>query len=109
MTIYKSATLTKNVTVSAAIPLGADYSITVPEDANFQLGIKFAHFTAFTSMEPISTEISGGVKKLNYRLANGQVYNYRTWKEGGLTQAGYFTMSTTAADCPVLAFPIVRL
>jgi hypothetical protein len=104
MTIYKSATLTSNVTVSAAIPLGADYSITVPEDANFQLGIKFAHFTAFTSVEPMSTEISDGVKKINYRLANSQVYNYRTWKEGGLTQAGYFTMSTTAADCPVLAF-----
>ena len=93
MTFYKQGTLTNGITISGAIPQGADYTVTVPADAELFLGMKFSHFIAFTKVEPKSVENEGGNKKLTYRLANSQVYNYRTWKSGGLTQAGYFTMN----------------
>ena len=104
MTLYRQGTLTGGVNISGAIPLGADYTLTVPADAEFSLGVKFSHFIAFTKVEPKAVENEGGYKKLIYRLANGQVYNYRTWKNGGLTQAGYFTMNIDETKRPALAF-----
>lgn len=104
MTFYKAGTLTANVNVNGAIPMGEDYTITLPAKADFQLGMKFTHFTDFTPVEPESTEVNGNVKSLKYRLALGQVYNYRTWKEGGLTQGGYFTMGADKAKRPVISF-----
>jgi hypothetical protein len=104
MTLYKAGTLTGGITVSGAIPLGADYTITAPADAGFFLGMKFSHFVAFTPVEPIAVENEGGNKKYTYHLANSQQYNYRTWKDGGLTQAGYFTMNVDETKRPVLAF-----
>lgn len=104
MTFYKAGTLTANVNVNGAIPMGEDYTITLPAKADFQLGMKFTHFTDFTPVEPESTEVNGNVKSLKYRLALGQVYNYRTWKEGGLTQGGYFTMSADKTKRPVISF-----
>lgn len=104
MSLYKSGTLTFGATVSGAIPMGKDYTLTVPENAEFYLGIKNAHFTSFKDIKPEQTEVSGGVKTLTFRLADKQVYNYRTWKEGGLTQGGYFTMYIDETKCPALAF-----
>ena len=104
MTLYKQGTLTGGINISGAIPQGADYTITVPADAEFFLGMKFSHFIAFTKVEPKAVENEGGNKKLTYRLANSQTYNYRTWKSGGLTQAGYFTMNLDETKRPVLAF-----
>lgn len=104
MTLYKAGTLTGGVTVSGAIPVGADYSVTLPADAEFELAMKFSHFINFTKVEPTETTVSGSTKTINYRLANSQVYNYRTWREGGLTQGGYFTMNTDATKRPVLSF-----
>jgi hypothetical protein len=104
MTGYKSATLTSTTTASMSIPKGEDYTVTVPADAQLSLGMKFTHFTKFTEVQPIKEEAGGNGKILTYRLALNQVYNYRTWKSGGLTQAGYFTMSTDAAKRPTLAF-----
>ena len=104
MTLYKQGTLTGGINISGAIPQGADYTITVPADAGFFLGMKFSHFVAFTPIEPKAVENEGSIKKLTYRLANGQVYNYRTWKDGGLTQAGYFSMNLDETKRPVLAF-----
>ena len=104
MTYYKSGTLNFAVNVTGAIPVGADYTVTVPADADFSLGMKFTHFTAFTKVEPKAEVTEGDVRKLTYRLANSQQYNYRTWKENGLTQAGYFTMNTDETKRPTLAF-----
>lgn len=105
MTLYRNGTLTANVNVSGAIPVGGDYSITVPSDANLELGMKFTHFTDFTPVKPTSIENTEGGKKYNFVLANGQIYNYRTWKTGGLTHGGYFTMNTTdSSKCPVINF-----
>ncbi len=103
-TLYKGGTLTANVNVTGAIPLGEDYSVTLPADAGLQLGVKFTHFTDFTPVEPKSEVVNGDTKSVTYYLAQGQVYNYRTWRKGGLTQGGYFTMSADADKRPQLSF-----
>ena len=103
-TLYKSATLTAGVNVNGAIPLSYDYTVTCPLDAEFQLAIKFTHYTQYQSVAPTKTEIEGNSWKLTYRLSAGQVYNYRTWMEGGLTQGGYFTMNADSTKRPSLAF-----
>lgn len=105
MTLYRGGTLTANVNVTGAIPTGGDFNITVPAEAELQLGMKFTHFTDFTPIEPKSVENSDAGKTYNYTLANGQVYNYRSWKPGGLTHGGYFTMNTAdASKCPQICF-----
>ena len=104
MPLYKSGTVIFNATVSGAIPLGENYTITIPAKAGFSLGLKSAHLIDFTPIEPIASEENGSEKKLTYFLADNQVYNYRTWMNGALTQAGYFTMSTDETKRPVLAF-----
>jgi len=103
-TLYKSATLTNNVNVSGAIPKGENYTVTVPADAEFRMGIKFGHFVDFTPVEPVLVEEKGDSKELTYYLAQSQIYNYRTWIDGGVTQAGYFNMGKDAIQRPVLAF-----
>ena len=105
MTLYRGGTLTANVNVSGAIPTGGEFSISLPSDAELEVGMKFTHFTDFTPVEPSSIEDADGGKRYNFTLANGQVYNYRTWKPGGLTHGGYFTMNTTdPSQCPVISF-----
>ena len=105
MTLYRGGTLTANVNVTGAIPMGGDFSITIPAEAELEVGMKFTHFTDFTRIEPKSVENANGGKTYNYILANGQVYNYRTWKSGGLTHGGYFTMNATdSSKCPIISF-----
>ncbi len=104
MTGYRSSTITANVTANYAIPLGGMYSITVPNDAELFLGIKFTHFTDFTPVEPKSVKSENGGKTYTYELAKSQVYNYRTWKAGGLTHGGYFTFSVDESKCPKIEF-----
>lgn len=103
-TLYKSGTLTANVNVSGAIPKGENYVITVPDKAELQLNMKFAHFVDFTPVEPIAVENAGGGRKFTFYLSQGQVYNYRTWMPGKLTRAGYFTMAADPAKRPAVAF-----
>ena len=104
MTNDRSGTLTGGITVSGAIPMGGDYVVTLPADAEMFIGKKFSHFTAFTKVEPTKTETEGANKKVYYRLADNQVYNFRTWKQGGLTQGGYFTMDIDAGEGGYLSF-----
>ncbi len=104
MELFKSGTLTANINVTGAIPQGGDYSISLPEDAELELGIKFTHFTKFRTVKPESVSLSEEGKICHYHLANSQVYNYRTWKEDGVTYAGYFTMNIDESKCPVIAF-----
>ncbi len=104
MDLYKSGTLTANVNVSGAVPVGGDFDIAVDAGAELALGIKFTHFTNFRAVEPESIEPKGDVNVYHYRLASGQVYNYRAWKKGGLTQAGYFTMNSDPTKRPEIAF-----
>lgn len=104
MTNDRSGTLTAGVTVSGAIPMGGDYIVTLPADAEMFIGKKFSHFTNFTKVEPSKTEIDGNSKKVYYRLADNQVYNFRTWKVDGLTQGGYFTMDIDGGENSYLKF-----
>jgi hypothetical protein len=101
---FNTGTLTNSNTFTKKIPLGGDYTVTVPADAEFTLGYKTSHFVKFTDVAPTATENAGDVKKITYHLAESQMYNFRTWKSGGLTNAGYFTMSTDAAKRPTLVF-----
>lgn len=103
-TLYKAGTLTSNTNIYGAIPTAEYFTASVPEDAELEIGLKFTHFTDFTRVKPISVEKKDGTKKILYSLANGQVYNYRTWKEGGITYGGYFTMNSDPAKCPNLDF-----
>ena len=103
-TLYRAGTLTANVNVSGAIPMGEDYSISVPADADLFIGMKFSHFTNYTQIEPKSVETKGGKKVYTYYLSQNQTYNYRTWKSGELTQGGYFTMSADKSQCPEINF-----
>ncbi|NPD81690.1 DUF4465 domain-containing protein [Prevotella sp. PINT] len=100
----QSGTVTFNVTVGKTIPMGYAYTVTTPADAELLIGQKTAHFVDFTKVEPKSVVNEGGVKRHNYVLASGQQYNFRTWREGGLTNAGIFTMNADEAKRPVLAF-----
>ena len=84
--------------------MGGDYVVTLPADAEMFIGKKFSHFTAFTKVEPTKTVPEGANKKVYYRLADNQVYNFRTWKQGGLTQGGYFTMDIDAGEGGYLSF-----
>ncbi len=104
MTNERSGTLTAGVTVSGAIPMGGEYIVTLPADAELFIGKKFSHFTNFAKVEPSKTEVDGNSKKVYYRLADNQVYNFRTWKSGGLTQGGYFTMDIDAGENSYLKF-----
>ena len=104
MTSNYSGTLTGGVTVSGSIPLGGDYVVTLPADAEVFIGKKFSHFTNFTKVEPLSIDVEGSVKKVHYRLADNQIYNFRTWKDGGLTQGGYFTMDIDGGENSCLKF-----
>ena len=104
MTLYKAGTVTSNVSVSGAIPKGETYTVSVPAAAELQIGMKQSHFTDFKIVAPESVETAGDTKTCIYKLAYGQVYNYRTWMAGGLTQGGYFTMAEDASKRPALAF-----
>ena len=70
MTFYRGGTLTANVNVTGAIPMGGDFSITIPAEAELEVGMKFTHFTDFTPIKPTSVESVDGDKKYNFTLAN---------------------------------------
>ncbi|MDE6273309.1 MAG: hypothetical protein K2M31_09945 [Muribaculaceae bacterium] len=104
MPLYKGGTLTFNSNIYGAIPLGGEFHVNVAEGTELALGIKFTHFTKFREIQPLKVENSEEGKTYTYRLANSQIYNYRAWKAGGLTHAGYFTMNTDETQCPSLSF-----
>lgn len=104
MTRYKQGTLTGGINVLETITMGYDYTVTLPADAHFFMGIKTTHYVPFTEVMPDKTDTEGDLQTLTFRLAANQAYNFRTWKEGKLTQGGYFTMKADEAHRPQLAF-----
>lgn len=100
----KKSILTGLTALSAVTVLAADITITVPEDASIILGSKTSHFVDFTEYEPKSVTSLDGIASYTFDIPAGKVYNYRTWMEGGLTNAGYFTMNADNSKCPVLSF-----
>lgn len=104
LTLEKTGTVTANPTISGAIPVGADLVITAPADAQFVLATKSAHFVDYKTVEPKSVTTEGANKVYTYFLADAQQYNYRTWKEGGVTNAGVIKMFADEAKRPSLNF-----
>lgn len=104
LALTKGGTITFNTNINGAVPMGGDYQISVPEDAELFLGIKTTHFIQFREILPTEVAVENGIKLYSYRLANAQVYNFRTWMKGGLTHAGYFTMNTDPEKCPQISF-----
>ena len=99
-----SGTVNFNVNATMAIPMSVDYSVRVPENAEFFLGTKASHYKAFSEVSPAAVSTQGGSKTISYKLASGQTYNYRTWTTDGMTFAGYFTANTDATKMPELLF-----
>ncbi len=102
--LYKMNNLTFNSTISGVIPMGENYVVDVPAAARFSMGMKKSHFVDFIPVEPQNVQEKDGNKQLTFYLAQSQVYNFRTWIDGGVTYAGYFNMGTRAEDRPRLAF-----
>ena len=97
-----TGTVTYNASISAEAPMSAMYSITVPAGATLFVGTKTAHFVKFKEVLPES--VSGDGTVYTFKLGDKQKYNYRVSKEGKLTQAGIFTMSTDETKRPELVF-----
>lgn len=100
----QSRTLTAGVTISTKIPLGGYYTITAPKEAGLELNMKVVHFADFKKVAPVEVKKEGENTLYTYYLSQGQVYNYRTWMEGKLTQGGYFTYPTDASKMPLINF-----
>ena len=101
-TMHKNGTLTGCINIGATITELADYSVIIPKGAQILLGEKSVHFTDYNYFQPISSVLEGNNQKITYKLVTGLVYNYRIFKEGALTQAGYFTLSTDPDKRPQL-------
>lgn len=95
-TVYRNGTLTFDATSSVDIPMAANMTLSIPADASLQIARKTNHFVDFTPVEAASSETAEGVTTYTYRLPEGETFYYRTWREGGLTQAGYFVMNSQA-------------
>ena len=102
LTATYSGTVTSNPTIQVEAMMSFLYSITVPSGAKLFLGTKTAHFVPFKEVAPES--ITDGGTVYTFRLADKQKYNYRVTKEGKLTQAGIFTMSSDETKRPELVF-----
>lgn len=96
--------LTASLLIASATLNAADFTVTVPENASLSIGTKSTHFVDFATVEPLTVTTADGVSTYTFDLAASKVYNYRTWMDGGLTNAGYFTMNADPAKCPVLIF-----
>lgn len=81
-----------------------EFTVTLPANAEIMLGTKTKHFLDFVPVEAIASHTDGDTRTITYDLTNSTVYNYRTWRNGGLTNAGYFTMSTDITKRPQLIF-----
>lgn len=95
--VYTAIVTVTNSTanVSGSIPMGRVYSITIPKEADLFVGKKYAHYVAFSEIEPSSVKEADGKKEYEFFLANSQTYNYRVSQPGKLTTAAIFTMSSS--------------
>lgn len=117
MDAYASATLTANTTSNIAIPMGGSFSVSFPAAASFGIfrkeggsnGSGSVHYVPFTPIQPTDTIAGGGTVTYNYRLADGNTYNFRLWQEGKRTVAGKFVYYIEQTQCPEFAFTAADL
>lgn len=101
-----SATVTANTSTTGAIPIGYNYTITVPEGATLFVGKKYAHFQRFTEVSSLSDTTANGKTVYSFKLANAQVYNYHVSQSGNVTYSGKFTMSSSLAALEITSAQI---
>ena len=104
--LYQNGTLTNNIDIRADIPMGADFTVTVPKEAKFELGRKTSHFVDFIPLEPKSTETEGDNIKYTYTLALDGRYSFRTSMENALTQCGWYRFSKNEEERVPLTFTL---
>lgn len=93
------------LSVAGAGSAGAtEFKISAPQDASLIIGLKTRHFVDITPIAPTGKVTQEGTTVYTYDLELGKVYDYRTWRSGGITNAGYFTMSTDESRRPKVAF-----
>ena len=110
--ISDGRTVTGNTNIQATMPIGGEFVVTCPKDAEVAVmqkpggdgGTGTIHYVPFRVIAPESVETSGSTKIYTWRLGNGVLYNIRSWKTGGLTQLAKFYYSTDAAKRPVFNF-----
>lgn len=91
-------TVTANANSIFTFPKAGTFTVTYPEDADFDVwqkpggtnGAGSIHYVAFNLIKPVSTTTDGGNVVKTYQLADGYTYNYRLTKEGKRTKAGTF-------------------
>ncbi len=94
-TLYRTGTVTANVTAAGAIPEVTTVTISAPAGATVFVGRKTAHFVSF--IEEVPTKVENNT--YTYSLAKGLEYNYRVSKAGELTNGGLFTADNTKITC----------
>lgn len=87
-----SATITNNSPLSTTLKKVNAFVVTLPADAGVEVGTKRSHYTEFSVVDPVSTEVEGDKKKITFHLTSNKKYNVRTWRKDGLTYAYYFGM-----------------
>lgn len=104
--LYLNGTLTNNIDIRGDIPMGADFTVTIPKEAKFELGRKTSHFVDFIPLEPKSTEADGDNIKYTYTLAIDGRYAFRTSMENALTQCGWYRFSKNEEERVPLTFTL---
>lgn len=92
------------IALTPSLIMAVDFTVSVPEGAQLTLGTKSTHYVDFNHVEATSQITADGITTYTFDLTVNKVYNYRTWKDEGLTHAGYFTMNADPAKCPTLNF-----
>ena len=89
----KNRAINGNATIGASLPTWKPTVVAVPATANFQFAQKVMHYVAFAAVEPNAKEVKDGVAYYTVNSNLNQVYAYRAWEAGKLTQAGKFTVN----------------
>ncbi len=105
-------TVTANTTIQTTIPMGGEFKVTCPADAEVavmqkpggDLGSGTIHYVPFRFIAPENVETEGNTKTYTWTLGNTCKYNMRAWKEGGLTQLLNFYYNTDPSKCPEINF-----
>lgn len=101
---YKLSAVNNNTSLDLTMPKGVTVNVTVPADANLQIGRKVTHYVDFTLYEPFEQTNNGDTKTLSYKVLPNTTINFRVWREGSLTRGGYFSSSnddSTATDIEI--------
>ena len=113
-TFNHSNTVTAATAIAGvAIPLSAEYSITIPESATLFVGWKWGalvtssggtHYVPFVEEEPTDQTTQNGKTTYHFRkMGKNCVYNYRVSQPNKLTHGGIFKITDNATSLEITA------